>query len=339
MSNRSVSVIVVNWNGKKWLKGCFDSLKNQTYKNFDVFMVDNGSSDDSVAYMAANYPTVNIVQQTENLGFSAGNNSALPYAKGELILLLSNDTTAPPDFIENYVKAFDEIPNLGSVQSKMRLLPEPELLDSCGSYWTNSTFLFHIGNGKDQSLERYNRSFPVFTNKGASMLIRRDVIDKVGLFDDEFWCYYEDTDFSHKVWIAGYECWYYPKAEMYHAGGGTALVFDNSYIQFHNLKNKLRSYLKNFSLGSLLWILPMYAALSVFLSGVWILQRKFKHAYVIYKSFYWNLVHLPGTLRERRKIQGFRKRSDAEIAKLVQRNPRLQYYQFLFSGRISEYED
>ena len=338
-NNSFISIIIVNWNGKKWLKDCLDSLEKQTHKNFEIIFVDNASTDDSIAFVKKRYPKVTIVQNTSNRGFAGGNNDGLKFAKGDYILLLNNDTWSPPDFLKNFIKAFDELPKAGCIQSKMVLLRDPQKTDLVGAYWTDSSFLYYYGFGKDANLPQYNKPMPFFTNKGASVMIPRKIIDKIGLFDDDFWLYYEETDFCHRVWLAGYECWYWPKAVVHHAGGGTSIRFDNSLIQFHNFKNKLMSFLKNFETKNLLTIIPVYIILNIFLSIVWLLQGKTKHFAALYQSIWWNIVHYNQTMRKRKKIQSWRKKSDKEIFSLTKRNPRFSYYTYLLKGNPDAYKD
>ncbi|HUQ85182.1 MAG TPA: glycosyltransferase family 2 protein [Candidatus Limnocylindrales bacterium] len=337
--NKLISIIIINWNGEKWLRGCFRSLKKQSYPNFEIILVDNASSDNSVEFIKKYYPKTKIINNKENIGFAGGNNIGYKHTKGQYILLLNNDTTVEKDFLKNFVKAFDEIPNLGSVQSKIVLMNVANKLDVVGSYWTGSSFLYYYGYGKNASATKYNKSMPFFSNKGASMLIKREVIEKVGLFDDDFWCYYEETDFCHRVWLAGYECWYYPKAVAHHAMGGTSLAFDNSYIQFHNFKNKLLSFLKNFEKKSLMSIIPIYLIINIFLSFTWLLQGKFKHFLALYKSLWWNVIHLRRTLRKRKIIQSHRIISDQAIFKKTKINPKIAYYYFLMKGDLLKFEN
>ncbi|GIW61551.1 MAG: hypothetical protein KatS3mg089_0403 [Patescibacteria group bacterium] len=333
-----VSIIISNLNGREWLDQCLKSLRYQTFDNFEIIMVDNVSKDDSVAFVKKNYPEVRVIENKQDLGFSGGNNVGVQYAHGEYVLLLNNDTRVTKDYLKNFIKAFQEIPRLGAAQSKMILMKDPNKLDACGAYWTDTTFLYHIGYLQDQNLKKFNVPFPVFTNKGASMLIRKDLINKIGLFDDDFWCYYEETDFCHRVWMAGYECWYYPKAVMYHAMGGTTLRFKNDYIQFHNFKNKLLSFLKNFELKSLIYIIPTFLVLNIILSFLWLFQGKIKHFLALYKAIWWNLTHLKTTLKKRQKIQSFRICSDKEIFIKTRVNPRLSYYYYLFIG-LDKYKE
>lgn len=333
-----ISIVIVNYNGKKWLKKLLDSLCGQTYKNFEIIFVDNGSSDNSIEYVKTNYSNVQIVVSKENRGFAGGNTLGLKYAHGEYILLLNNDTWAERDCLAKFIEAFKEIPNLGSVQSKIILMNEPDRLDVCGSYWTDSSFLYHYGYRKDQSKKKYNIPMPFFSNKGVSMMVKKEVIEKVGFLDNDFWSYYEETDLCNRLWLAGYECWYYPKAVVYHAMGGTSLTFPNSYIQFHNFKNKLLSFLKNFEVSTLVKIVPRYLLLNIILSIYWLLCGKLGNFVSLYRAIWWNIVHLRQTLKKRQVVQSFRKRKDTEIFEKVKKNPKLKYYYYLLTG-LKKYEE
>ena len=342
-----ISIIIVNWNWKKWLKKCFDTLLEQTYQNFEIIFVDNNSSDDSIEFLENNYKKyiseskIVIVKNNENSWFAWGNNLGYKYSNWEYILLLNNDTWVPKNYLSNFIKAFYEIPNLWSVQSKLVLMNDDQNLDACWWFWTNLTFLYHFWLWKNKDLPLYNKSFPVFSNKWASMMLKKEIIEKVWFFDDDFWCYYEETDLCHRIWISWYECWYYPEAVCYHAMWWTSLNFKNSFIEFHNSKNKLLSFLKNFEVKNLLYIVPTYIIISIGISFGRLLQWRFSHFIWIYKSFWWNIINFRYTLAKRKKIQQFRKKTDKEIFKITKKNPRLIYYIYLFINwtKLKNYED
>ena len=337
--NPLISIIIVNFNGKKWLAPCLDSVRAQEYKNYEIILVDNASSDDSLEFVQKNYPEVICTKTSSNLGFAGGNNAGLPFVKGEYVYLLSNDTKIEPNVLSQFVKAFAESPKIGCVQSKLVLMNEPTLLDACGSFWTPLGLLYHYGCRKDASLPMYNRVMPVFSLKGASMMIKKDLIDQIGLFDDDFWCYYEETDFCHLVWLAGYECWYYPKMTCYHAAGGTSVkYFANSFIQYHNFKNKILSFLKNFELSTLIFFFPLFLGLCCLLCITWALTGNFACAGAVLKAFWWNIVNLPNTLKKRKSVQQMRKQSDKVIFAKTKKYPKWNYYLYLFTD-ITKYVD
>lgn len=340
MNNKPlISIIIVNFNGLKWLKGCFQSLKKQTYENYQIIFVDNASKDGSVDFVRKNYPKIKIVQNEDNFGFAEGNNIGYKFSSGKYILLLNNDTDVEKDYLENFLKVFKEKPKAGIVQSKILLMKDKNIIDSCGSFWTDTTFMYYVGNGKNQDIEIYNKTRKVFSVKGASMLIKREVIEKIGLFDDDFWNYYEETDFCHRAWLAGYESWYWPYAVCYHALGGTSLTLPNNYIQYHNFKNKLMSFLKNYSGTTLLYVIPVFMFLNVLISLAWLLQGKYRHVISLYRAIWWNVKNYNFTLEKRRKIQKLRKISDRNLLKYIRKNPKPVYYFYLFRDEMNKYLD
>lgn len=339
MNEPLISVIIVNYNGYKWLNDCLSSLTKQTYNNFEIIFVDNNSSDNSISFVKSRFPKVKIVKSDVNLGFAGGNNLGYKKSKGDYIVLLNNDTHVEKNYLKNLVKAFNENEKIAVVQSKIILMDKNEL-DTCGGFWTSTSFLYYYGNYKDPSLPIYNKPFPVFTVKAASVMIKKEIIEKAGLFDEDFWSYYEETDFCHRVWLAGYECWYWPNAVCHHAMGGTSLVnFDKSYIQFHNFKNKLLSMLKNFDLISLLRIIPTFILLNIMISFYWLIKGKMKYFFSIYKAFYWNLRNLNQTLVKRKDIQKLRTASDKLIFSICKKHPRYIYYYYLLNDKMAYYAD
>lgn len=252
---------------------------------------------------------------------------------------MNNDTLVDPEFVNNFVDGFKKLPNAGVLQSKIVKMDNPEVLDSCGSYWTDSSFLYYIGNGKNASNNKFNKPFQIFSVKGASMMIKREVIEKIGLFDDDFWNYYEETDFCHRAWNSGYEVWYWPEAVCYHAMGGTSLTFPNSYIQFHNFKNKMMSFIKNFEVGNLILVLPIFLVFNLIISVIWIIQGKFSHSTSLIKAIIWNIKYLGRTLLKRSFVQKHREVKDSYYLRKVKRNPNIMYFYYLFNYKLENYED
>lgn len=335
-----ISIIITNYNGLKWLKVCLDSLFSQTYSDFEIILVDNGSTDDSIKFLEENYKDsrLKIIKSEKNLGFAGGNNLGFNNSIGEYILLLNNDTWVENNFLEELINAFMQNKNIGCAQSKILLMNEKDTLDTVGAYWTDSSFLYYFGSYK-KNIEKYDIPMPFFSCKGASMIVKREIIEKIGkLFDDDFWCYYEDTDLCNEIWIMGYECWYWPKAICYHANGGTSLGFKNSYIQFHNFKNKLLSFIKTLEIKTLVITLPIYFIFCILISIIWFITGKASNSLAIYKAFWWNIKNIKKSLEKRKIVQSFRIKSDKEIFKLVKRNPRFEYYFYLFTG-LGGYND
>lgn len=335
-----VSILIVNFNGARWLGPCLESLKSCTFHDYEIIVVDNASTDDSREVLRP-YPDVRLVANPTNRGFAGGNNDGLPHCRGEFILLLNNDTRVTPGFLEPLVDYLDRHPNVGVVQSRMHLPRHGGVLDTCGSYLTVFGFLYHVGYWKPDA-PCYHRSRPIFTAKGACLMFRRSLLPKVGgfLFEDRFFCYYEETDFCHRVWLAGAEVHFVPDSVIDHLQGATAeSTQQEGFVLRHYLRNQTFALLSNLSARSLARILPLYAFLfftsltGAAITGRGPLFRAHTHA----MSFC--LAHRNAIHRRREVQRAIRVVSDRDIFAKVLRTPRWTYFWRTFQGRLAEYQD
>lgn len=338
METPLISVIIVNFNGRRWLEKCLRSITDQSYTNYEIIFVDNASTDDSVAFIKKYFPKVLVIRSNVNLGFAGGNNLGYKKSKGKYIVLLNNDTYVEKNYLKNLVTAFKKNNKIAVVQSKIILMNKREL-DTCGGFWTSTSFLYYYGNYKDPSLPIYNKPFPVFTVKAASVMIKREIIEKVGLFDNDFWNYYEEGDFCHRVWLAGYECWYWPSAICHHEMGGTSRIQNYELIQYHNFKNKLMSFTKNFELLNLIYIVPIFVLLNIGIGVVWLFKGRYKYSIQLFRALLWNVTNLPKNIKKRQIVNKFRVKSDSEIFNIVKKSPKFIYYIHLLNQDLSKYED
>lgn len=326
-----ISVIIVNYNGKKWLKNCLNSLYSQTYKDFEIIFVDNASTDNSVAFVKKNYPEVKVVVNKKNYGFAKGNNIGYKHSKGDYIVLLNNDTYVNKNYLADFIKVFNKYHKCGIAQSKIVLMDNPKKLDSAGSFWTNTTFLYHQGYAQDASLPKYNKPYKVFSVKGASMIIKREVIEKVGLFDEDFWCYYEETDFCHRAWLAGFESWYYPKPICYHKMGSTSSKFKSEIIQYHNIKNKMASFYKNFGFLSFLKYFFLINFYSLLISFYFLLKLNKAYLVANLKAMGWFYKNLNNLRQKRKKVDCILDKRPS-YKDLPNIKAPIKYYWFLLNG-------
>lgn len=335
-----ISVIITNNNGQHFLPDCLSSLANQTYPNIQTILVDNNSSDNSIEYVEKNFPKVTIVKNKKNDGYAEGNNKGYRKSTGEYIVFMNNDVKLQPDLLEKLYESFLSNPRLGAVQPMIKLMNSPRKLDACGSFWTNTGFNYHFGIYKQSDLAIYNKPYPIYSLKGVCMMIPRVVLEKVGLFDKDFWCYFEETDLCHRIWLAGYECWYNPSSFLYHVMSGTRLKKAESLIQYHSFKNRFCSYLKNLGPKELLSIFPIYIGFNIISSIIYIVRfGNVSCASSVYGAIGWNLANLKETMKKRRHIQRkIRKVSDEQIFSVVRRNPRISYYYYLITG-LNNYKD
>lgn len=230
------SVIIPNWNGEHLLKTCLVSLSNQSFKDFEVIIVDNGSKDNSVRLIKESFPKFKVIQLNKNTGFAYAVNRGIEEAKGELLFLLNNDTECHPDVIKNFVASAKKHPEIGFFAAKMLQFENREKLDSAGDWIDAVGHADHIGRGEKDTAE-FNKEGAIFLASGGGMLIRREVLKKIGLFDEDYFAYFEDVDLCLRSQMAGFKGWYEPKAIIYHMHKATSSKNRNllEYLQFRNM--------------------------------------------------------------------------------------------------------
>jgi len=244
-----VSIIVLNWNGKQFLKNCLDSLRKLTYKSVEIIIVDNNSTDGSQEFIKKYYPKFILVENKKNYGFARGNNIGFHKSKGKYVLFLNNDTVVSPSFLESLVDDLEKDSKIGCIQPQIRLTSEKDRLDQMGSYISFVGFLYHYGYRKKYSEKTYGKRREIFSAKGACIMFSSKLLKKIGLFDEDFFIFFEETDLCFRVWLSGYRVVYEPKSTIYHVVGGDTTASDKYkyerriYLIFRNTNC---SYLKNF---------------------------------------------------------------------------------------------
>jgi GT2 family glycosyltransferase len=228
MSPPVSSVIIPNWNGAAHLPTCLDSLRRQTFRDFEIIVVDNGSTDESLDLLARDYPEVRVLALGENRGFAGACNAGIRAARGEFIVLLNNDTEADPRWLEEVVAAFRRHPEAGLVASKMLLFDRRDVFHTAGDYYRVDG---RPGNRGVWETDRgqYDREEYVFSACGGSAAYRRTMLDEIGLLDEDFFYSCEDVDLAWRAQLSGWRCVYAPRAVVYHklsaTGGGTTASF------------------------------------------------------------------------------------------------------------------
>ena len=174
---QDVSVIIPNFNGKKYLKECLDSLRKQDYLYFEVILVDNGSEDGSVEWTKENYPEVRVIVLKENTGFCGGVNAGIRESKSEYVLLLNNDTIVFPEFITELVHAIERAPDIFSCQAKMLQIQDESKMDDAGNFYCALGWAFADGKGKPES--EYNKTREIFASCAGAAIYRKEILDEI----------------------------------------------------------------------------------------------------------------------------------------------------------------
>lgn len=259
MNKAKVSLITINYNGREHLEGLFDSVFAQDYPRdlLEVILVDNGSSDDSVAFVRERYPTVTILQNSENLGFAKPNNQAAAIATGTYLALLNNDMKLAPDWVSRMV-AFREQASADTVCIASRILNwDGSLVDFIGGTLAFNGMGFQT-NFRAPVESEAGRAYPkeLLFACGGAMLIDRDAYLEVGGFDEDFFAYFEDVDLGWRLWVLGYRVAFCPEAYTYHRHNGTSGKFGwhKKLVLFE--RNSFYAVIKNYDDASLAAFLP-----------------------------------------------------------------------------------
>ncbi|MEL6625973.1 MAG: glycosyltransferase family 2 protein [Bacteroidota bacterium] len=288
-----VSVVSVNWNQSKLTRQMLSSLKRTTYPKVETWVVDNGSTEGDLRPLKEEFPQTHFLRSEENLGFAGGNNLALPRAKGKYILLLNNDTEVESSFLEPMVELMEAHEEIGIVSPKIFFYDKPDTLQYAGTTLidpiTSRGKKFGY-NEVDQG--QYNEIKPTGFPNGACMLVRRTLFERLGLLYENYFLYYEEHDFAHKVRQAGYDIYFQPLSKIYHkvsASTGKLSPLKAYYLhrnrQVFNRRN-LRGTL--FLLSSLYYFIvatPKYLL-------TYLLSKDWKRAKAIWQATSWHFSNM-----------------------------------------------
>ena len=220
-----VSVIIPNWNGIGLLRPCLDSLRAQSCAGFEIIVVDNASTDESVATLAHDYPEVRVLPLPRNRGYSGGCNAGMDAARGEILVMLNNDTEADPRWIGELVGTLDRHPECGSAASRLMIYDRPNTIHSAGDVYGLDGVPESRGVWQEFG-PPYDEETLLFGGCGGAVAYRRAMIEQIGDFEERFFMYCEDVDLNWRAQRSGFRCVYAPQAVVYHhlsATGGGAL--------------------------------------------------------------------------------------------------------------------
>lgn len=238
-----VSVIIPHWNGRQHLHDCLTSLRQQTFADHEVILVDNGSTDGSQEYVRSEFPEVILVELGENRGFTGACNAGYATSRGEFVCLLNNDTETDPHWIEVLINTFERHPRTGIVAGKMLLFDQRDHFHTAGDYYRVNGIPGNRGVWQADH-GQYDREEPVFSACGGAAAYRRAMVDQIGFLDDAFFFSCEDIDLAWRAHLAGWEVIYAPGAIVYHklkASGGSGVIGS-----YHDGRNFLYVIWKNY---------------------------------------------------------------------------------------------
>ena len=227
------SIIIPHMNGKELLDECFSALRTQTLQDFEVLLVDNGSTDGSQNYTREHFPEVQVVELGQNFGFTGACNKGWELSQGEIVILLNNDTAVTPNWLEEIVNAFARHPEVGMVASKMLLYDQRDHFHTTGDFYRVDGIPGNRGVWqKDEG--QYDEEEIVFSACGGSAAYRRTMLDEIGFLDDDFFFSCEDVDLGWRANLAGWKVLYVPTAVLYHKLKATGGSVTGSYYDGRN---------------------------------------------------------------------------------------------------------
>ena len=247
-NNPKVSIIVINWNGKEDTAKCLDSLRQLNYPDFDVIVVDNASSDSSVEYLKKEHPDVTYIENDFNSGWTGGNNIGAKHAiagGAEYILTLNNDVILDKDLLKQLVDIAESDRSIGFVGPKIYYYDKPTIIYSAGLHINyNCLFPFGVRKGKTDK-GQFSKIEEVNWIDDIVLLIRRDVIEKIGLYDEDYFMYVEETDLCYRAQKAGFKIIFNPKAIAWHRGAASSGSGFNPFVAYYKIRNRILFVRKN----------------------------------------------------------------------------------------------
>ena len=305
-----VTVVIVNWNGERFLDHCLSALLAQTVAPHEIILVDNASSDASLD-IVRRFPSVRLLAQNENLGFARGNNLAIQAAaaESEWIALLNPDAFVEPHWLEGLLSAARDYPAFDVFGSKLVNAADPAVLDGAGDAYHFSGLVWRTGHGVPVS-EGADETREMFSPCAAAAMYRRTALQRVGGFDEDFFCYIEDVDMGFRLRLHGYRCLYVPQSVAHHVGSGTTGGQHGDFASYHGHRNLVWTFVKDMP-GWLFWLfLPVHLALNI-ITVVWFSFRG--QGKLILKAKLDAVRGLPRMWRKRRVIQRERVATVGEI--------------------------
>jgi len=335
-----VSIIIPNYNGKPFIERCLGSVMDTDYSNFEVIFIDDGSTDDSLKIVKESFglePRLNILENDTNLGAAASRNIAMKVAKGEYFVFLDNDTEVARNWLDELVSVLRGDESIGAAQSKILDFNERNRILHAGTLiipytgWVIARCLWRLDDGSCDSVSN-------ICALSVSLAVKREVLARVGAFDEELSVFTEDVDFSWRIWLSEYRVVVAPKSRVYHWNKPIVMrrrMFVSLVsINFHLTKNSLRTIIKNYELKNLFHYMPWFFVI-LFSRAILVLLRRKDSSVIVgsLEGIVWNLLHLHSTVRERYRIQRYvrRVKDDYVMQRIMVNETPLQVYRKYFS--------
>ena len=289
-----VSVIIVNWNAKAYLKKCIESLLSQTFTDYEIILVDNASSDDSVSIVKNNYPQVKIIENKSNVGFAEANNIGIHNSNGKILAFFNPDAIADKNWLSILVHTVQSSDKIAAATGKMFYLDDQVENNKVFCTWSKinpySAVPYNFHNDESKSKVDYL--------SGAAMIVKRIALEKIGLFDPDYFLYFEETDLCARMIRFGYDLMYVPEALVWHA---VSPLSDSMSKIYYMERNRMRFAIKNFDFINVITFSFIFFAETLVISIRDIKNRNFSRTKIRLNAIMWNMSRLKNTILARKK--------------------------------------
>jgi GT2 family glycosyltransferase len=351
-----ISIVVLNYNGGKYIQECIESVLKSEYDNFELLIVDNNSTDQSIDIIQtvfSNDHRIKLVRNNKNVGFAEGNNIGARHSIGKYLVMLNVDTVVQPKWLAEVINVMESDPTIGVAQPKLLLLDNKSIFDSTGDYLDFYGFsLRRGGEWLENDTGQYDTVHDIFSARGAALVTRKEIVQKIGLFDCDYFLDFEDIDFCWRVRLYGKRVVFVPKSVVYHKGAGISTQASFDIKNKHPTKNLLMTMIKNYNTVHMIKfvIVPHFFS---FITGFFILEQfmvdmvnrrehKLRRIKFRIQGYLWLLCNIKKLQSKRYKIQtNIRKIPDSEIMKYMLKTSiweiMVHYVNLLKIGRSKAY--
>ena len=326
-----ISIIILTYNSAAHLPRCVDCLKKQTYQNFEIILIDNSSSDESLTIAKKHHSqfSLRIVEKNQNIGFAAANNIGVRLAKGKWIVLLNADAFPQPDWLEKLLNTAEKNPGYTFFSSRQIQADTPELMDGAGDAYHISGLAWRNGYNHPSSKFGIEQE-EVFSTCAAAGLYLRDEFTAIGGFDEDYFSYFEDLDLSFRLRLAGKKCVYVPDAVVHHVGSASTGK-RSDFSVYYGYRNMIWTFFKNMPSPLIWFFLPLHVVTVTFFVFYLTLRGQGK---VILRAVTDAIRGLPKILEKRKEIQKNIKINPFELLEVMSIGLLEPYQEFIKRNRM-----
>ena len=328
----SVSIVIPHWNNVDVLSECLESISATNFENFETIVVDNASSDNSVSWVRSNYPNVKLIENDKNYGYAGGCNIGAEAASGDFLIFLNNDTVQEKDWISNLIKTINSDDKIAAVQPKILNYYDRNVFDYAGGSGGHmDIYCFPFARGRIFSFQendegQYNNKEKCFWSSGTCFMVRRELFQKAGGFDESFFAHMEEIDLCWRLYAMGFEVWVEPDSVVYHKNALTLPMYSHKKY-YLNHRNSLLMLLGNYSIKNIFLIGIPRLILEKIACFYSILMLDWRHFTAILRSLFWIIFHPNVIMKKRKSFSKIRTITDKKIMKnMMQSSIVIKYY-------------